>query len=67
MQGTSCGSIDRESWRGAHYADAQKAVAAASGIPGVSTIVLQNGGHNFATYAPTVGPALDWLGKNAGL
>jgi len=58
---------DRESWNGVHYADAKKAIAAASGIPGVSTIVLPSGGHNFSTYAPTVGPALAWLGKNAGL
>jgi pimeloyl-ACP methyl ester carboxylesterase len=58
---------DRDSWDGVHYADAQKAIAAAGGIPGVSTIVLQSGGHNFATYAPTVVPALAWLGKNAGL
>lgn len=58
---------DRESWNGVHYADAQKAIAAASGTPGVSTIVLASGGHNFDTYAPTVAPALAWLGKNAGL
>jgi pimeloyl-ACP methyl ester carboxylesterase len=58
---------DRESWNGVHYADARKAIAAARGIPGVSTIVLPSGGHNFDTYAPTVGPALAWLGKNAGL
>jgi S-formylglutathione hydrolase FrmB len=50
-----------------HYADAQQAIAAASGIPGVNTIVLPSGGHNFSTYAPTMGPALAWLGKNAGL
>jgi len=58
---------DRESWNGVHYADANKAIAAASGIPGVGTIVLPSGGHNFSTYAPTVVPALEWLGKNAGL
>jgi enterochelin esterase-like enzyme len=58
---------DRESWNGVHYADAQKAIAAARGIPGVSTLVLPSGGHNFSTYAPTVGPALGWLGKSAGL
>ena len=58
---------DRESWNGVHYADAQKAIAAARGVPGVNTIVLPSGGHNFSTYAPTVGPALAWLGKNAGL
>lgn len=58
---------DRESWDGVHYADSQKAIVAARGIPGVSTIVLPNGGHNFSTYLPTVGPALAWLGKNAGL
>jgi predicted peptidase len=58
---------DRESWHGVHYADAHKAIAAASGIPGVSTIVLPSGGHNFDTYAPTVAPALAWLGKNSGL
>ena len=49
---------DRESWSGVHYADAKQAVAAAAGIPGVGTIVLPTGGHNFSTYAPTVGPAL---------
>ena len=58
---------DRESWDGVHYADARKAIVAARGIPGVSTIVLPSGGHNFSTYLPTVGPALAWLGKNAGL
>jgi enterochelin esterase-like enzyme len=58
---------DRESWDGVHYADSKKAIAAARGIPGVSTIVLPSGGHNFSTYVPTVGPALGWLGKNAGL
>jgi S-formylglutathione hydrolase FrmB len=58
---------DSESWNGVAYADAQKAVAAAAGIPGVSTIVLPTGGHNFGTYAGTVAPALAWLGKNAGL
>jgi pimeloyl-ACP methyl ester carboxylesterase len=58
---------DRESWSGVHYADTQKAVIAARGIPGASTIVLPSGGHNFDTYAPTVPPALAWLGKNAGL
>ena len=58
---------DRESWNGVHYADAKRAIAAASGIPGVSTIVLPSGGHNFDTYAPTVAPALGWLGKNVGL
>jgi hypothetical protein len=58
---------DRESWDGVHYADAQKAILAARGIPGVSTIVLPSGGHNFSTYLLTVGPALAWLGKNAGL
>jgi enterochelin esterase-like enzyme len=58
---------DRESWDGVHYADAKQAIAAARGIPGVSTIVLPSGGHNFSTYAPTVAPALGWLGKNAGL
>jgi S-formylglutathione hydrolase FrmB len=58
---------DRESWGGVAYADADKAVAAATGIPGVSTIILPAGGHNFSTYAATVAPALTWLGKNAGL
>jgi Putative esterase len=58
---------DRESWDGVHYADAKRAIAVASGIPGVSTIVLPSGGHNFDVYAPTVEPALGWLGKNAGL
>jgi enterochelin esterase-like enzyme len=58
---------DRDSWSGIFYADAKKMVAVAVGVPGVDTILLPTGGHNFTTYGPTVGPALDWLGRNGGL
>jgi len=58
---------DRESWNGVFYADAKQAVAAAAGIPGVGTMILPSGGHNFSTYAPTIVPALSWLGANSGL
>ena len=58
---------DRESWSGVSYADANLAVAAGTGVPGVNSIVLPTGGHNLGTYGPTIEPALDWLGTNAGL
>jgi hypothetical protein len=49
---------DRESWNGVHYADVQKAVVARGWHPGVSSLVLPSGGHNFDRYAQMVGPAL---------
>ena len=58
---------DRSSWSGVHYADSRLAVAAGRGVPGVNSIVLPSGGHNFSTYAPTIEPAFSWLGTNAGL
>lgn len=58
---------DRESWKGKFYADTRKTVQASRGIPGVSTIIVPSGGHNFSTYDGTVAPALAWLGKNAAL
>jgi hypothetical protein len=58
---------DRESWSGVSYADANLAVAAGTGVPGVNSIVLPTGGHNWGTYGPTIEPALEWLGTNAGL
>jgi enterochelin esterase-like enzyme len=58
---------DYESWSGASYANAKETVAAGTGVPGFSAIVLPTGGHNFTTYAPTIEPSLAWLGHNAGL
>jgi enterochelin esterase-like enzyme len=58
---------DRESWDGVSYADAKLAVEAGTGVPGVNSIVLPTGGHNFSTYAPTIMPSFAWLGTNAGL
>lgn len=58
---------DRDSYQGVFYADSRKMIAATAGIPGVETIVLQSGGHNYRTYAPTMPEALAWLGRTAGL
>ena len=58
---------DRESWSGASLRRREAGGRGGTGIPGVSTIVLPTGGHNFSTYAPTIVPALSWLGANSGL
>lgn len=58
---------DRSSYDGVFYADSQAMIAATTGTPGVSTIVLDSGGHNYRVYQPTVPQALAWLGRTAGL
>lgn len=58
---------DRSSYDGRFYANSKTMIAATTGMPGVSTIVLESGGHNFRVYQPTLGQALTWLGRTAGL
>lgn len=58
---------DKDSYAGAFYADSKKMIAATAGVPGVATILLRNGGHNYRVYRPTLPEALVWLGHNAGL
>jgi S-formylglutathione hydrolase FrmB len=58
---------DRDSWAGVHYADSQAMIAATSGLPGVSTIVLPEGGHNYRVYRATMPQVFSWLGTNGGL
>jgi dienelactone hydrolase len=55
---------DTQSWApGESYADSEKTINATKSIPGVSTLVLQSGGHSFDTYAPTLPQSLEWLAK----
>lgn len=58
---------DRESWAGTHYADSAAMISATTGLPGVSTIVLPDGGHNYRVYRATLPQVFGWLGANAGL
>ncbi|WP_375426422.1 alpha/beta hydrolase [uncultured Friedmanniella sp.] len=58
---------DRDSWAGVHYADSGAMVAATRGMPGVATIVLPEGGHNYHVYRATLPQVFSWLGANAGL
>jgi enterochelin esterase-like enzyme len=59
--------FDHSSWDGLSYADSKRMVEETQGVPGVSTIVLRQGGHNFHVYRPTIPEAFAWLGENAGL
>jgi hypothetical protein len=59
--------MDRDSYDGIFYADSKKMIEATRGHPGVSTIELPQGGHNYRVYRPTLPAALTWLEKNAGL
>ena len=38
-------------------------VTQSSGIPGVATLLLASGGHDYATYKPTLPQSLAWLGQ----
>lgn len=56
--------LDTDTWKpGAKYADTSKMVTQSSGIPGVATLLLNTGGHNYRTYQPTLPECLAWLGK----
>lgn len=59
--------VDRASYNGRFYADSKQMIALTRGMPGVSTLVLPKGGHNYRTYRVTVPQALSWLGRNAAL
>jgi S-formylglutathione hydrolase FrmB len=55
---------DTDSWKpGATYADTSQMVTQSAGIPGVATLLLAGGGHNYATYKPTLPQSLAWLGQ----
>ena len=55
---------DKDSWApGAAYADTAKMVTQSSGIPGVATLLMATGGHNYSTYGPTLPQSLAWLGQ----
>lgn len=58
---------DRSSWSGKFSADSKAMIIATDGIPGVSTLVLSSGGHNYRVYQPTFPRVLSWLGRKAGL
>ena len=58
---------DTESYGGKFYADSRTMIAQTAGTPGVSTIILPTGGHNYRVYAATMPQALSWLAHNAGL
>ena len=54
--------LDRAPDDGYTYADSKQMIEATQGVPGVSTLVLPQGGHNYRVYRPTVAAALSWLG-----
>lgn len=58
---------DRDSYRGVFYADAATMISQTAGTPGVATILIPAGGHNYQTYLPSMPKILAWLGGTAGL
>ena len=55
---------DKDTWApGAEYADTSKMVTQSSGIPGVATLLMATGGHNYSTYGPTLPQSFAWLGQ----
>ena len=55
---------DKDSWApGAAYADTAKMVTQSSGIPGVATLSMATGGHNYTTYGPTLPQSFAWLAQ----
>jgi S-formylglutathione hydrolase FrmB len=58
---------DKSSYDGKFYADSKAMIAATAGVPGVATIVLPAGGHNYHVYQPTLVQSLAWLGRVSGL
>lgn len=59
--------VDRHSYDGVSYANSKAMIEATQGVPGVATLVLPQGGHNYRVYRATLPKALTWLGQNAGL
>ena len=59
---------DTDSWSpGAAYADSSKMIQATSSVPGVQSLVLPTGGHNYSTYTPTVESCLQFLAKTGSI
>ena len=55
---------DKDTWvPGAKYADTSQMVTQSSGIPGVATLLMATGGHNYNTYGPTLPQSLAWLAQ----
>ena len=55
---------DKDSWvPGAKYADTSKMVTQSSGIPGVATLLMDSGGHNYTTYGGTLSQSFTWLAQ----
>lgn len=55
---------DTDTWKpGAKYADTSQMVTQSAGIPGVATLLLPSGGHNYATYKPTMAQSFTWLAQ----
>jgi S-formylglutathione hydrolase FrmB len=58
---------DRASYGGIFYADSKTMISQSAGTPGVSTILMPTGGHNYRVYRATMPQVLAWLSRNAGL
>ena len=55
---------DKDAWvPGAKYADTSKMVTQSSGIPGVATLLMDSGGHNYTTYGATLPQSFTWLAQ----
>lgn len=55
---------DKDAWvPGAKYADTSQMVTQSSGTPGVATLLMATGGHNYNTSGPTLPPSLAWLAR----
>jgi S-formylglutathione hydrolase FrmB len=59
--------LDRASYDGYAYANSKQMIEASQGTPGIATLVLPRGGHNYKVYRSTMPQALTWLGQNGGL
>jgi enterochelin esterase-like enzyme len=59
--------LDRASYDGYAYANSKQMIDVSQGTPGVATLVLPKGGHNYKVYRPTLPQALIWLGQNSSL
>ena len=59
--------VDRASYNGYAYADSKQMIEATQGAPGVATLVLTQGGHNYRVYRTTLPQTFAWLGRNASL
>ena len=59
---------DTDSWApGSAYADSSKMIASTTSVPGVQSLVLPTGGHNYSTYTPSVDDCLAFLAKTGSI